>query len=79
MSNVNWLTTLGLLPLLGAVFVAFLPKTNALAAKRAAFATTLIVAAAGIAMATQFQRDNVDLQFVEVHSWIPTFGIMLFS
>ena len=26
-------------------------------------------------MATQFQRDNVDLQFVEVHSWIPTFGI----
>ena len=75
MSNVNWLTTLGLLPLLGAVFVAFLPKTNALAAKRAAFATTLIVAAAGIAMATQFQRDNVDLQFVEVHSWIPTFGI----
>jgi len=75
MSNVNWLTTLGLLPLIGAAFVAFLPKSNALAAKRAAFITTLLVAAAGIAMATQFQRDNVDLQFVEVHSWIPTFGI----
>lgn len=26
-------------------------------------------------MAVQFQRDNTDLQFVEVHSWIPSFGI----
>jgi NADH-quinone oxidoreductase subunit M len=26
-------------------------------------------------MAVQFQRDNTDLQFVEVRSWIPSFGI----
>lgn len=74
-SNVSWLTTLGLLPLLGALFIAALSKGNELAAKRVAFGTTLVVAAAAIAMAVQFQRDNVDLQFVETHSWIPSFGI----
>jgi NADH-quinone oxidoreductase subunit M len=31
--------------------------------------------AATIAMAVGFQRDNVDLQFVEKYSWIPSFGI----
>jgi len=30
---------------------------------------------ATIAMAVGFQRDNVDLQFVEKYSWIPSFGI----
>ena len=74
-SNVSWLTTLGLLPLLGALFIAALSKRNELAAKRVAFGTTLVVAAAAIAMAMQFQRDNVDLQFVETYSWIPSFGI----
>ncbi len=64
-----------LLPLLGAVLVATLPKAKELLAKQLAFGTTLVVAVAGIAMATQFQRDNVDLQFAESHSWIPTFGI----
>jgi NADH-quinone oxidoreductase subunit M len=31
--------------------------------------------AATIAMAVGFQRDNVELQFVEKYSWIPSFGI----
>jgi NADH-quinone oxidoreductase subunit M len=31
--------------------------------------------AATIAMAVGFQRDNVNLQFVEKYSWIPSFGI----
>jgi NADH-quinone oxidoreductase subunit M len=30
---------------------------------------------ATIAMAVSFQRDNVELQFVEKYSWIPSFGI----
>jgi len=74
-SNVGWLTTLGLLPLLGSLVIAALSKTNELAAKRVAFGTTLVVAATAIAMAVKFQRDNVDFQFVETHSWIPSFGI----
>ena len=70
-----WLTLLMVLPLAGSVVVAALPKTNEKLVKQVALATTLIVMAATIAMATTFQRDNVELQFVEKYSWIPSFGI----
>ena len=70
-----WLTLLMVLPLAGSVVVAALPKTNEKLVKQIALATTLIVMAATIAMATTFQRDNVELQFVEKYSWIPSFGI----
>jgi NADH-quinone oxidoreductase subunit M len=71
----KWLTLLMLLPLVGAALISTLPKANEKAAKQAALATTLIVMAGTIAMAVGFQRDNVDLQFVEKYSWIPSFGI----
>ena len=70
-----WLTLLMVLPLAGSVVVVALPKTNEKLVKQVALATTLIVMAATIAMATTFQRDNVELQFVEKYSWIPSFGI----
>ena len=70
-----WLTLLMVLPLAGSMVVAALPKTNEKLVKQVALATTLIVMAATIAMATTFQRDNVELQFVEKYSWIPSFGI----
>ena len=71
----NWLLILGLLPLVGVFILAALPTASELLAKRVALATTLVVAGVAIAMATQFQRDNVDPQFVRSYSWIPTFGI----
>ena len=71
----NSLTLLIFLPMIGALAVAALPKSKETLAKQVALATTLIVAAATIAIAVGFQRDNVDLQFVEKYSWIPTFGI----
>ena len=52
-----------------------LPKGSEKAAKQAALVTTLVVMTTTIAMAVGFQRDNVDLQFVEKYSWIPSFGI----
>ena len=64
-----------LLPLVGAAVIAVLPKGSEKAAKQAAFVTTLAVMATTIAMAIGFQRDNVDLQFVEKYAWIPSFGI----
>jgi NADH-quinone oxidoreductase subunit M len=70
-----WLTLLMVLPLAGSVVVAALPKAYEKLVKQVAFATTLIVMAATIAMATTFQRDNVELQFVEKYAWIPSFGI----
>ena len=75
MNSSNWLTVLGILPLLGAVLISALPEKSELNAKRIAFVTTLVVAALTVAMATQFQRDNVDMQFVVVRSWIPSLGI----
>jgi NADH-quinone oxidoreductase subunit M len=71
----KWLTILMVLPLLGAAMISTLSKANEKAAKQLALATTLIVMAATIAMAVGFQRDNIDLQFVEKYSWIPSFGI----
>ena len=70
-----WLTLLMVLPLAGSVVVTALPKTNEKLVKQVALATTLVVMGATIAMATTFQRDNVELQFVEKYSWIPSFGI----
>ena len=71
----KWLTLLMLLPLAGAAIISALPKASEKAAKQAALGTTLVVMAATIAMAVRFKRDNVDLQFVEKYSWIPSFGI----
>jgi len=70
-----WLTLLMVLPLAGSVVVAALPKRDEKLVKQVALVTTLIVMGATIAMATTFQRDNVELQFVEKYSWIPSFGI----
>ena len=70
-----WLTLLMVLPLAGSVVVTALPKTNEKLVKQVALVTTLVVMGATIAMATTFQRDNVELQFVEKYSWIPSFGI----
>ena len=70
-----WLTLLMVLPLAGSVAVAALPKGNDKLVKQVALATTLLVMGATIAMAVGFQRDNVELQFVEKYSWIPSFGI----
>jgi len=71
----KWLTLLMLLPLAGAAVIALLPKGNEKAAKQSALVTTLVVLATTIAMAVGFQRDNVELQFVEKYAWIPSFGI----
>jgi NADH-quinone oxidoreductase subunit M len=73
--TINWISLTALLPLIGAALLATLPKGAELRAKQFAFGTTLVTAASAITMAVQFQRDNTDLQFVEVRSWIPSFGI----
>ena len=73
--TINWISLTALLPLTGAVLLATLPKGAELRAKQFAFGTTVVTAVSAIAMAVQFQRDNTELQFVEVRSWIPSFGI----
>ena len=69
------LTLLMALPLLGAAVLAALPKANALLAKQIALGSTFLVALVTVAMAVGFERDNINLQYVESHQWIPSFGI----
>ncbi len=53
MSNVPWLTVLGLIPLVGALVVAFLPSAET--AKRAALGISLVTLLVGIGAASQFE------------------------
>jgi NADH-quinone oxidoreductase subunit M len=71
----NWLTILGLLPLIGSAAVFLLPRERAVLAKQLALGISSLVAVAGLVMATSFDRGVSGFQFVEKYSWIPAFGI----
>lgn len=74
--NFPWLTTLMVVPLIGSVLVALLPRARALLAKQVAFAFSIVTLALTVLMALQFSADSVEkFQFVESHPWIPAFGI----
>jgi len=71
-----WLTTLGLVPLVGSVIVALLPKSKPVLAKQVALVISLLTLVLTIVMALQFNGDSVEpFQFVEKYDWIPSFGI----
>ena len=76
MSSYPWLTTLGLLPLIGSIVVALLPKSKPTLAKQVSLVVSGAVLALTIAMALQFDgASKQPFQFVESYSWIPSFGI----
>ena len=68
-------TILGLIPLLGAVLVAVLPKANEKLTKQVALATSLVVAIGSIWLAYKFNGSDGNFQFVESHQWIKNFNI----
>ena len=69
------LTLLMALPIVGSLVLAAIPKANEKLVKQTALLTTLIVMGATIAIAVGFERDNIELQYTEKYSWIPSFGI----
>ncbi len=71
----NLLTSMGALPLLGALLIALLPGANTKMIKQAAFAVSLLVAAVGFSAAFGFERSVTEFQYVERFSWIPALGI----
>ena len=74
--NFGWLTSLALIPLIGAVIVMLLPKGNAKAIKIVALAVSVVALVVTVAMALQFQADSTSVfQFTESYDWIPSFGI----
>ena len=76
MSSFPWLTVIGLVPLLGAIAVAALPKGRDLLAKQLALGVALVPVVLVILMALRFDANSTaPFQFVESHEWIPTFGI----
>ncbi|APD84579.1 NADH-quinone oxidoreductase subunit M (plasmid) [Mycobacterium intracellulare subsp. chimaera] len=74
MSSLPMLSALWLVPLAGAAIVAVLPAARHTLAKYLAFATSLAVLAIAIGLAGRFQPGGAQYQFVESHSWIPSFG-----
>ena len=71
----NLLTSMGLLPLIGAGLIALLPATNAKLVKQSALLVSVLVAALGITMTVGFDRGVTGFQYVERYSWIPSLGI----
>ena len=71
----NLLTTIGLLPLVGVLIIALLPKGNSEVIKRVALAITSIVAIASIFLATGFDKTQTSFQFVQSNKWISAFNI----
>ena len=71
----NLLTSLGALPLLGALLIALLPAANSKLIKQAAFAVSLLVAGVGFAAAFGFDKSVTEFQYVERFAWIPALGI----
>ena len=75
MSSFPWLTTFGLVPLVGAVAVALLPRGRELLAKQVTLGVSLVALGVAVLMATQFHADGPQFQLVERHPWIPQFGV----
>lgn len=75
MSDLPWLTVLFAVPLLGAVLVAFLPRTSATLLKQVGIGVALVTAALAVAVAAQFDLDDGGMQLTETHTWIEAFGV----
>src|SRR5499427_4167991 len=86
MSSFPWLTVIGAIPLVGALAVAAIPgasdpgdtSTQAardLLVKRVALLVSLVTLGMTVAMAVKFSPSGPAFQFVEIHQWIPQFGV----
>jgi len=71
-----WLTTIGLVPLVGSVIIAALPTGRDELAKRIALAFSGATLVLVIVMAAGFDAGSAELfQYTEVYAWIPAFGV----
>ncbi len=76
MASFSWLTTIGLVPLVGALVLMLLPASNKKLAKQLALFFSAVPLVLVILMALQFDANSTaEFQFVESYSWIPSFGI----
>ncbi|WP_201274616.1 NADH-quinone oxidoreductase subunit M [Mycolicibacterium sp. CH28] len=74
MNHIPWLSLIWLLPLAGAAVTALLPAGSGKHVKYAGLAFSVSVLAVAVVIAIRFEPRGQQFQFVEKHSWIPTFG-----
>lgn len=73
--NFPWLTTLLVLPLVGALVVAVLPRTST-AVRPVALGFSLASLAVGVGALTQYSVGSAEqFQLTEIYPWIPQFGV----
>src|SRR6266702_5989347 len=85
MTSFPWLTVIGAIPLVGALVIAIIPAASSdekavlgprdLLTKRIALVTSLVTLGMTVAMAVKFSPSGPAFQFVEIHQWIPQFGV----
>jgi NADH-quinone oxidoreductase subunit M len=75
MSDFPYLSVLTGAPLVGALVVAFLPRTRPALAKQVALVWSLAVLALSVVMWLAFQVGGDRLQFRESYPWIPRWGV----
>ncbi|MCZ4078564.1 NADH-quinone oxidoreductase subunit M [Rhodococcus sp. H36-A4] len=74
MSSFPWLTTLWVLPIIGAAAALAMPKARPGWAKVVALVASLLTLVVAVVVAVRFEPGGERYQFVESHSWIEAFG-----
>lgn len=74
MANFAWLTTLWLVPAVGAVSLVLIPSSRRTIAKYVGLSVALVVFVFVVVLALRFDPSGPRYQFVENHRWIPSFG-----
>src|SRR3954449_6592015 len=69
------LTLITFVPLLGAILIAFIPRSNSGLVRATALGTSLISWALSLLLLVGFLPSHPNFQFVERTDWIPAFGI----
>ncbi len=70
-----WLTILLVIPVVGSLVVALIPRTNPYLAKQAALGISLVELALTIAMIIDFDSRKPGFQFFQKYNWIKAFGV----
>ncbi|MBH0777757.1 NADH-quinone oxidoreductase subunit M [Nocardia bovistercoris] len=74
MNDYPWLTTLWVLPLVGAVVVMAVPARARTLARGVALVFAVAALVVGVVIAARFEPGAEQFQFVESREWIPAFG-----
>jgi NADH-quinone oxidoreductase subunit M len=73
-TSVPWLSILWMVPLAGAAAIMVLPAAQRRLAKRVGVGVSVVVLAIAVVLAVDFIPGGQQYQFVESHTWIPSFG-----